>query len=47
MLLGAPNPPVPNHTRQETVNGMVLLGPNGANRIVISYPDLEPQVMGK
>jgi len=47
LLLGAPTPAVPNRTRPEPVNGLVLLGPNGADRVVVSYPGLEPQVMGK
>ena len=47
LLLGAPTPAVPNRTRPEPVNGLILLGPNGADRVVISYPGLEPQVVGK
>jgi len=47
VLLGAPTPSVSNRNRREPVNGIVLLGPNGADRIVISYPGLEPQIIGK
>ena len=47
LLLGAPTPAVPNRTRRESVNGLILLGPNGADRVVVAYPGLEPQVMGK
>lgn len=47
VLLGAPTPSVRDRNRTEPVNGMVLLGPSGADRIVISSPGLEPQVMGK
>jgi len=47
LLLGAPTPSVSGRTRQEPVSGIVLLGSNGADRVVIAYPGLEPQVMGK
>jgi len=47
VLLGAPAPNVAGRRRREAVDGIVLLGPNGADRVVISYPGLEPQVMGK
>lgn len=47
IVFGAPTPNVVGRKRSEGVDGMVLLGPNGADRIVISYPGLEPQVMGK
>ena len=47
ILLGAPTPTVAGRLRNEAVNGMVLLGPNCADHIVVSYPGYEPQVMGK
>ncbi len=47
VLVGAPSPHVVGRKRGEGVNGIILLGPNGADRVVISYPSLEPQVMGK
>lgn len=47
ILLGAPTPDVPGRKRTEPVDGFVLLGPNGADRFVVSYPGYEPQVMGK
>lgn len=46
VVLGAPTPDIPGRTRTEAVNGILLLGPNGADRMVISYPGIEPQVMG-
>jgi hypothetical protein len=46
ILLGAPTPNVEGRKRTEGVDGIVLLGENGADRVVISYPGLEPQVMG-
>lgn len=47
LLLGAPAPKVVGRNRSEPVDGMVLLGPNGADRVVIAYPGLEPQILGK
>lgn len=47
MLLGAPTPQVAGRKRPEQLNGIVLLGENGADRIVISYPGYEPQQQGK
>ena len=47
VLLGAPTPAVAGRKRPEGVNGIIILGPNGADRMVISYPGLEPQVLGK
>lgn len=47
IILGAPTPNVAGRKRSEGVDGIVLLGPNGADRVVMSYPGLEPQVMGK
>ena len=47
LLLGAPTPEVAGRKRKEAVAGIVLLGPNGADRVVIAYPGIEPQVMGK
>lgn len=47
MLLGAPTPAVSGRRRPESVDGLVLLGPNGADRFVVSYPGYEPQVQGK
>jgi len=47
ILIGAPTPTIAGRKRPEGVDGIVLLGANGVDRIVISYPGLEPQVMGK
>jgi len=47
LLLGVPTPEVAGRKRKEAVTGIVLLGPNGADRVVIAYPGIEPQVMGK
>lgn len=47
LVLGAPTPSLATRKRREGVNGIVLLGPDGADRIVISYPGLEPQIMGR
>jgi hypothetical protein len=47
LLLGAPTPRVAQRTRTEEVNGIVLLGENGSDRVVIAYPGIEPQVLGK
>ena len=47
ILLGAPTPTVAGRKRAEPVDGLVLLGPNGADRFVASYPGYEPQVQGK
>ncbi len=47
IILGAPTPSTPGRARSEPVNGILVLGPNGADRMVIAYPGLEPQVLGK
>jgi hypothetical protein len=47
ILIGAPTPKIAARKHPEGVDGIDLLGANGADRIVISYPGLEPQVMGK
>lgn len=47
ILLGSPTPTVAGRKRSDPVDGFVLLGPNGADRFVISYPGYEPQVMGQ
>jgi hypothetical protein len=47
ILLGAPTPAVAERKRTDPVDGLVLLGPNGTDRFVASYPGYEPQVQGK
>ncbi len=47
ILLGTPTPKVAERKRIDPVDGLVLLGPNGADRFVASYPGYEPQVQGK
>jgi hypothetical protein len=47
LLLGAQTPDIPGRRRPEGVGGIVLLGENGADRVVIAYPGIEPQVMGR
>jgi hypothetical protein len=47
LALGAPITNVAGRTRGEPVTGLLLLGPNGADRVLISCPGLEPQVNGK
>lgn len=47
ILLGSPTPTTAGRKRPEPVDGIVLLGPNGADRFVVSYPGYEPQVLGK
>src|SRR5260221_13393583 len=43
LLLGAPVHNIPGRRRLEDVNGIVLLGENGADRVLITYPGIEPQ----
>jgi hypothetical protein len=46
MLLGAPTPTVPGRKRQEETTGLIVLGENGADRMVMGYaPD--PQSGGR
>jgi hypothetical protein len=47
LLLGAPIAPVYGRKRTDLVDGIVLLGENGADRVVINYHGYEPQVENK
>jgi hypothetical protein len=47
VLLGAPAPAVSGRRRAEPVNGLLILGPNGSDRLLVSYPGIDPQVNGR
>jgi len=47
ILLGAPIPQVPGRKRHGDDNGIILVGENGADRVVIGDPTPAPQAGGK
>lgn len=46
ILLGAPVPKVAGRKRQDEAVGVIVLGENGAERVVVASPSPDPQIKG-
>lgn len=47
IVMGSPTPFIPGRRRAEPVDGILLLGANGTDRMIIAYNGPPPQVGGK